>query len=96
MNNVGPGSYQLNSDRKKHIHTVQPAFTSNEQRFINSTPVDLTPGPGYYQAKSIANELQSKVSSKGGVFGSRQKRFVGDSHKESLPGPGQYTTSLIN
>lgn len=50
----------------------------------------LTPGPGQYQAKSLASEVQGKVTSKSGVFGSTQRRFVNNTHKEQLPGPGQY------
>lgn len=30
MSNVGPGSYQPNTNQKKCIQSVQPAFTSNE------------------------------------------------------------------
>lgn len=55
----------------------------------------ITPGPGQYQAKTIASEMRHKVTSKSGVFGSTQKRFVPNSTKEALPGPGQYTKDLI-
>lgn len=56
----------------------------------------ITPGPGQYQAKTIASEMRHKVTSKSGVFGSTQRRFVANSSKEALPGPGQYTKDLVN
>ena len=48
----------------------------------------LTPGPGQYQAKTLATEIQGRVTSKSGVFGSTQRRFVSNAQKEALPGPG--------
>ena len=44
----------------------------------------------------MATELQTKVASKGGVFGSTQKRFIKPSVQEGMPGPGQYTAAPDN
>ena len=51
---------------------------------------NLTPGPGQYQAASMAAHQKNKITSKGGVFGSTQRRFLADHQKVSFPGPGQY------
>ena len=49
---------------------------------------NVTPGPGQYQAASLATEIQQKVGSRSqGGFGSSQNRFIADP-RDQLPGPG--------
>ena len=70
---VGPGTYSINNlinYHKKSNPAIYSGFTSTEQRFTYNNYKMLTPGPGQYQARTIASEMQQRVTSKSGVFGS--------------------------
>mmetsp|Transcript_17064 Transcript_17064/g.28817 ORF Transcript_17064/g.28817 Transcript_17064/m.28817 type:complete len:128 (+) Transcript_17064:625-1008(+) len=71
------------------VSSAYSGFQSNQQRFSQNLK-DVTPGPGQYQQKALAKDLQTKISSKIGVFGTTQKRFIPETKQEQLPGPGQY------
>lgn len=83
----GPGSYHvqnlMNYHKKQKFPQTQQGFISKEQRFQDIHNKGLTPGPGQYQAPSIASEVKQKMSNAnkgGGGFGSSQNRFVANSN----------------
>ncbi|XP_077133630.1 sperm-tail PG-rich repeat-containing protein 2 isoform X1 [Ranitomeya variabilis] len=87
--NVGPGSYDLISDKMHKPVGYAPFLSMTSRDFTFNTPqtISAAPGPGHYEIFNLKEKVKG-----GQTIQNKEKRF--QEPVSSVPGPGTYDLQL--
>nr|DBA28814.1 TPA: hypothetical protein GDO54_009110 [Pyxicephalus adspersus] len=89
--NVGPGTYDLSTDKTHKPGGYAPFLSMSKRDFVFNTlqTVSVAPGPGHYEISNLKEKVKG-----GQTIQNKEKRF--QETTSSSPGPGAYDMQRIH